>query len=649
MNKISLIENIILKAFAVILPWSIVLASPQFHIGYWGQVEGMISYVFGLSSIISIFLLKIGFNNLKFRLIFSHPLVLLPLIIGIFSIASGLFQRLPVMAFYGSPQIGQGAFWYFSIAILTALYFTIVDNKKWQFILLLNLLFVVIVVTVGSFYPALTGVVISFFGFNDWLALYYTSLFIFIYFYIETYKFPYQSLLKVLIFLVLGPLFWVIDNNSAIALWILVLIGWVFWLTLNKFRVISHKNINYLFNPIVFTSLPIILSIAMVISSYIFWDGISDQTDIITDKGGSWLGHLGTLVARGSIIRVLFEHLANFQALILGYGWGSISELLISSFTPEVFYQINTGNRVHFHTHNEIFEHIFSIGILGTFIYVIYTYYIFKYSFKYSQIISFLWLLYFCISAFWFQWVANIIIQSLLVALLLASNKNNMNGYVYKISDFFKAKLGYSLVLIFISLFLFYGSFIGYFTAKKHMSSFRSNQLIELAQNSLKSEKCSIRIKDFGKGALQFSQKFNGFNNYFKDQVMLYGKLNETDYLVLNWYLCASDALINDKQASLELINVHINVLSMISILPGEEGKLTRLKSKKYLNLWEDKLYLLLDMAPKRVDQATSLISYKLNIDDSKGVERICKKIETNGYYQGYCDLSLGAIYMQNN
>ena len=65
---------------------------------------------------------------------------------------------------------------------------------------------------------------------------------------------------------------------------------------------------------------------------------------------------------------------------------------------------------------------------------------------------------------------------------------------------YLKAKLSFSLILIFISSFLFYGSFIGYLTAKKHMSSFRANQLIELAQDYSNTEKCSIKIKDFGKG-----------------------------------------------------------------------------------------------------------------------------------------------------
>ena len=647
MNKVSFVENILLKVLGIILPWTIILASPQFHIGYWGQVEGMICYSFLLSAITALFLIKVGYSDQTFRSVFAHPLILFPILIGIFSIVSGIFQRLPILAFYGSPQIGQGAFWYFSLSIFTALYFKILDSRTWKLIFFINLLFVVISITVGSFYPTLTGVIISFFGFNDWIALYYASLFIFIYYLCTLYKIPYQSLIQLLLYLALGPLFWIIDNNSSIALWIIFLFGWLFMLLIKNSKINQFININYVFNPFIFTLVPIFLSIAMVISSYIFWDGATDQTYIITDTNRSWLGHLGTLVARGSIIRVLIEHLNDFQSILIGYGWGSTSELLLASFTPEVFYQINTGNRVHFHTHNEIFEHIFSIGFVGASVYIIYTYYIFKYSFKLSMMMSFLWLLYFCISVFWFQWVSNIIVQSLLIALIISSDSRVFQGNFIKISNFFKVKLYYILSLLFISIFLFYGFFIGYFTAKNHMSSFRANQLIELAENSSENNNCLHRIKDFGKGALQFSQKFNGFNNYYKDEVMLYGKLNETDYLVLEWYLCASDALIELEQASLELINVHINVLSMISVLPGKEGKITRIKAKKYLNLWENKLNLLLSIAPKRVDQATSLISFYLNDKNHMGVRRICNKISKSGYYQGYCDLSLGAILLE--
>ena len=60
--------------------------------------------------------------------------------------------------------------------------------------------------------------------------------------------------------------------------------------------------------------------------------------------------------------------------------------------------------------------------------------------------------------------------------------------------------------------------------------------------------------------------------------------LNESDYKVLNWFLCASHEIISENKASIELINVHINTLSTISILPGELGKKVRSFTKSYID-----------------------------------------------------------------
>ena len=63
-----------------------------------------------------------------------------------------------------------------------------------------NVFIVVLVITIGSFYPVITGVEISFFGFNDWLALYYTSFFIFIYYIIGLKKnFPYFDIYSLIL------------------------------------------------------------------------------------------------------------------------------------------------------------------------------------------------------------------------------------------------------------------------------------------------------------------------------------------------------------------------------------------------------------------------------------------------------------------
>lgn len=638
------IDNILMFFVGMIFPWSILSATPQLHIGYWGQVEGMIVFNHILSAIVAILLLNVGLREKELRKYFSHPIVLIPALIGVYSVISACFQRLPVFAMYGSPQLGQGAFWYFSLSLLTVTYFYITKTNIIKLFFIINFLLITLVISIGSFYPTITGIVISFFGFNDWLAIYFTAFFLSLIYLFDVYKLKVKKeFISLIVFFILGPLFWKIDNNSSIALWLLISFAWIIWL-LNFYYKIKIKYIHeIIYNPIFFTLIPVLLSILMVLSSFTFWDGKTDMTDKITDN----LGHLATLVARGSIVRVLFEHLFSFKALLIGFGWGSISELLIKSFTPEVFYQINTGNRVHFHTHNEFFEHIFSIGLIGALLYVSYIYNIFRYSFKISISIAFIWLLYFCIGAFWFSWISSIAFQAMLAAYLITQNFEIKYFLSDKINYFFSNKYFYSFYLIIVSLFLFFGAYIGYFTASNHENNFTSDSLIKIAKDAKINKNCSKNINDFGKGALQYSQKFNGFSNYYKDQVLVYGVLNETDYLVLEWYLCSSDEIIKNNKASLELINVHINALSMISVLPGELGKNTINMTKKYIDLWEEKLKILFNISPQRSDQATPLIAYYLKLENDYGIKRVCNNFIKSNIEQSFCDLAIGSIYIK--
>lgn len=641
------LEGIILILIGMLFPWSIMFATPQLNFGYWGQVEGMVVFNHFMSAIVALLLLKVGLNNKEIRQYFSHPVVLLPIVIGLYSIIASAFHMLPVFSLYGSPQLGQGAFGYFSLSLLTVSYLYVFKTNKIKLIFFINLLIVLIVITVGSFFPVITGIVISFFGFNDWLGLYFTAFIIYLIHLLEITNLKInKKVLGFIFFLLLGPLFWIIDNNSSSALWAIIFLVWSFWLISFYYNIkikFLHQSI---FNPLFFSLITIFLTVIMLASSYIFWDGKTDMTDQITNS--KYWGHLATMVARGSIVRVLFEHLDGIQALLFGYGWGSTSELLLKSFTPEVFYQINTGNRVHFHTHNELFEHIFSIGLVGALFYIIYLYNIFKCSFKISMSITFLWLLYFCIGVFWFQWISNISMQGMLVALLLSNSHINTH-YVFseKIKALFNSIYFYTFYMIFVSMFLFYGAYIGYYTAANHMHSFQSHTLIKNAEESKITGNCSNNVYDFGKGGLQFSQKYNGFNNYYKNQVKDYGILNETDYMVLEWYMCAAEEIIKDNKASLELMNVHVNVLSTISVLPGKLGEQTRKNTKIYMNLWEKRLMQLMSLAPKRVDQATPIISYYLKNKNDDGVKRICSFFDNVRTYQGFCDLALGAIYLK--
>jgi hypothetical protein len=54
-----------------------------------------------------------------------------------------------------------------------------------------------------------------------------------------------------------------------------------------------------------------------------------------------------------------------------------------------------------------------------------------------------------------------------------------------------------------------------------------------------------------------------------------------------------------------------------------------------------------MSLAPKRVNQATPLISYYLKNNNDAGVKRICSYFDDARTYQGFCDLALGAILIK--
>ena len=78
-----------------------------------------------------------------------------------------------------------------------------------------------------------------------------------------------------------------------------------------------------------------------------------------------------------------------------------------------------------------------------------------------------------------------------------------------------------SSYLFLVATFLLYGAYIGFFTAYNAKESTEAVQLIDIAQESEKNGKCSNKIYDFGKGGIQFSQRFLGFHNYYKEQVTI--------------------------------------------------------------------------------------------------------------------------------
>ena len=57
-----------------------------------------------------------------------------------------------------------------------------------------------------------------------------------------------KELLGFIFFLFLGPLFWKIDNNSSIALWIIISFAWIYWFIISYFKINIKIFNKFIFN-----------------------------------------------------------------------------------------------------------------------------------------------------------------------------------------------------------------------------------------------------------------------------------------------------------------------------------------------------------------------------------------------------------------
>ena len=69
--------------------------------------------------------------------------------------------------------------------------------------------------------------------------------------------------------------------------------------------------------------------------------------------------------------------LDNIKSIILGNGWGTVPSLLLENMNSWQYDELRLGYNLHFHTHNELSEHIVSLGLLGGRFFIL-LYFIFK-------------------------------------------------------------------------------------------------------------------------------------------------------------------------------------------------------------------------------------------------------------------------------
>ncbi|OUU27992.1 MAG: hypothetical protein CBB97_05260 [Candidatus Endolissoclinum sp. TMED37] len=165
--------------FAVLVTWTIFAAIPYFRFnGPFPQVDTQIIFLHFLCGIM-FFYFAVNVLNSKFKTDFlSHPLISFSFLLALISLISSLFSNNFNISASGSPQIGQGVFWYFDLTIMSIIFSQITNLKKIRIIIFVNLLIVTTLVSLFTFFPNWKGIPISFYYFTDYLCFYGVLTFI---------------------------------------------------------------------------------------------------------------------------------------------------------------------------------------------------------------------------------------------------------------------------------------------------------------------------------------------------------------------------------------------------------------------------------------------------------------------------------------
>ena len=169
-------------------------------------------------------------------------------------------------------------------------------------------------------------------------------------------------------FFILGLYLSLLDNRAAIVFWLTTLLAALLYYFFNLFK--KNNLIDqlkcFLFSNGMFVFLIFFISFLILFCSIYFW---SENYTLSPDIKGTLLD---APVVRGKIIETSLYSLLNFKNIIFGNGWGAVPDLLLENMKNWQYDELRVGYNLHFHTHNELTEHLVSLGLIGGILFLVY-------------------------------------------------------------------------------------------------------------------------------------------------------------------------------------------------------------------------------------------------------------------------------------
>jgi len=609
---------------AILATWIIFAAMPYFRMrGSFPQVDTQIIFLHGLCSTLYLYqAIKVAINKGEIKA-FNHALIIIPFLFAFVGFTASILGNNTNVSFYGSAQIGQGVFWYFDLAIMSVVFSQVMQITKVRWILFLNLLFITVFVSFFTFHPGWRGLPISFYYFTDYLSFYGVLTFIMF------TTLTKNNYLNFSFYLVLGGYLLLLDNLSAIFVWfstLLVFFTYYLLKFLNQFIEITRLR-SFLFSNYMFVFIIFFFSFLTLSSSLYFWPG--EYMLPFEVKDTLW----DSLVVRGKLIENTLIGLDSFKNLLFGLGWGIIPDILLEHMTVWQYDQLRLGTNLHFHTHNELAEHFVSIGLLGGTLFMLYMFFIFKYSEDFSFISKLGWLLFFKITCFWFLWTGTLPLFALVISCFISFSLLGKNILIFLkpslASQFFVVSAS-----VVIGIFLIYGSYMTYHSIKLYSSLTYENIIKNVKTNKKTSGLCLTQYKNFYRGGVILTQFLNSYSSYLL--MLEKEEITEDALAVLKELQCTANKIISLGNSSNILLSTAMLVDGKYYFRFGstQEGKNY---FKDYYGNWYMKALLMTEKLPKRGDLLFPFLSYAIGNNKTTDAIKVCEK-SVKGI-EGFCDI----------
>ena len=222
--------------------------------------------------------------------------------------------------------------------------------------------------------------------------------------------------------------------------------------------------------------------------------------------------------------------------------------------SPWQYDQLRQGYNLHFHTHNEIAEHLISVGLIGGLLFIFYIYYIFKFAGKLNFSLKLGWLLFFKINCFGL-WVGTFSVFAVVVSFLIFQPlKVNYKKSFLKINfQFLYNRSLISLLAICSGCFVLYGSYLNY-------QSIRVNSLLKYTaitqyldnKKYTNDQECLSYYNDLNRGGYMLDMFLSGYTAHI--MTIEKSNIDEKDLKLLEELKCKANDLIKNNNFTTSLL-----------------------------------------------------------------------------------------------